>query len=865
MKKLALMLLLALTAGAAHAETIVFEEDFSSYTGGTIFGDDWRPKFDTNTAPPYLQQDLLTSDGTYAVLDTSKAIQNYHAPTTHGFSLAGDDEFIIKTDMRFVHASGGAPDIKNKSFFSLNIGTTTNWFNGTKKDKAVVMRNKAIGLAHDGTDGLWVEGWVNVSDLGVNADTGGTSDWVIVQSDLSVSNGTVWMDMDVYNSETFVVLVDGTPRDTGIAEGTTIYAGVTSGYNGSNSNTVEEITQVSEVHFDNFYVGTPPLETIIWQDDFNDLADEASVQYREGWNLINNNNKWAGYNGYAMQRPNFSTNKTGGTWGGVMSENAMEPQVGETATIEFDWRAFTAEANNNAYLDIAMMGEVWTNGVWDDRPQAYYDSSNTAMGFRLYQKSGGGWRLYYAETTNVVTVADFDDSVIGVDPDLGVHTGDTVRVTYSIERSTKDDVLFVGLSLLNQNSGAAFNAEVKVDNADLYSQASFYAMFAAFNNFAVGTEGSEYDNFVGTIRALDPDDMLPEGVIIVEDFNDMADGANLDADRDWDVLNGGQHFVADNGVATCWPSEGLGLNWRGEMNTFSSITDVEVGDTIEIAFDEKIYGRNVDNSTMLDVILSSVYTNAGTSYDNDNAVGIRVAKKATGDYRIDTYAGSPGADDFSTSFTNLGAVAVDGSTTTEWHRVTYSLEKSATADTWIVDLTVSNMVSGWSDSLVGVDVVASNTYNASELFFGFYGASNYGNTNGISIDNLLVKHIVPDLVGYELWAEGYDLSGGENGDDDFDGLLNWGEWMLDGNPKDGSDLGESASIDGMEVSILLRQDGTGRYALVSTENLVTGPWTTGTWVNITGSTEAVPPMEQVSIPAEDAAQKFNKVIVEKYQ
>ncbi|QBG47239.1 hypothetical protein EGM51_07460 [Verrucomicrobia bacterium S94] len=509
-----------------------------------------------------------------------------------------------------------------------------------------------------------------------------------------------------------------------------------------------------------------------------------------------------------------------------MNTTAMQPQIGETAVVEFDWRVFTGEVANNSMMDICMVGSVRTNGVWEERTQVYADSADSAMGFRLYQKGSGGWRIYYYETSNEVTAVDFDDAVLGIDPANGDHTSDTVRVTYSIERTEKDGALFAGLNITNTVNGESVNVEFLVDNAALYSQESFYAAFAGNNNYAVGMEGNEFDNLQGIIRAADPEDELPDGVIIDEDFDDFADGTLLNDDREWEPLNKGDHFAISNGVASCWPSEGLGVVWRGEMNTFSSIGAVEPGETIEISFDEKIYGRDALNSTMLDVMLSSVYTNAATSYDNENAIGIRISKKATGDYQIETYADSPGADDFFASLSDLGDVAADGTTTSEWHRVTYTLEKSETADTWLVDVTVSNLVSGWSDSLTGVDVVQPSTYNAEELFFGFYGASNYGNTNGISVDNLLVKHIVPPLYGYDLWADTYGVTDPE-GHNDADGISNWGEWVLDGDPNDSSDVGVVPVMSGSDYVFSIRNDSTVGYALITTEDLVMGPWTTG--------------------------------------
>ncbi|VGO22283.1 hypothetical protein [Pontiella sulfatireligans] len=587
---------------------------------------------------------------------------------------------------------------------------------------------------------------------------------------------------------------------------------------------------VKETKWDNFKVEIfeKPLESVIWEDDFNDLADGASVQYRGNWELLGNNEKWMGYNGYAMQRPGFSTNKTGASWGGVYNETPIQPLAGETVVVEFDWRVFTDGDKNNSYLDFGMQTNLW-DGIWANRLSSYAQSDHTPMSFRMEQRFGGGFRPVFYETTNAVYLSTWDDALFGIGPAGGDNTSDTMRVTYTLEKTTTENIWYIDLSVSNKSTGATASIdEIKVDNATWYNLQNHYFYGSSFNDLADGTEGNEYDNFVVSMRSQDPADALPAGVIIDEDFNDLVDGAFLDSDREWDPLNStGDHFVTTNGVATCWPSEGLGYNWRGEMNTFSTITDVEVGDTIEIDFDTQLYLRKgLINKTMLDVLLSTNYVNAGMAYNSDHAMGIRFDEKAAGDLRIETYKDSIAADDVLTSLTNLGTVAVSGATTTEWCHVTYTLEKSATADEWITDVTISNTVSGFSTGVSDVSFTQAATYNADELFFAFYGASNYDSTNGVSVDNLLVKHIVPALDGYDLWAENNGVTD-PAGHNDADGINNWGEWVLNGDPNLTSDVGVVPVIAGTDYMFSVRNDPAVGYALMTTEDLVTGTWITG--------------------------------------
>lgn len=234
----------------------IFYDDFSSYGSGSIGGVDWYPKWDNNDVT---QRNLLTGDGSgsYAVLDTSATKINYHCIAQQGFSLTGSETATISTSMRYEHNSAGETPRKNKPFFSLMINTSQNWWEGTLEYKAVVNRGGAIGLAHDGGGGLWVEHWIDHTTLGFSGNpSAGLSDWIVVKSTVSVQNGVYMFDTDLYRADGFTLLADGTPQVSTIAAGTTIYAGITTGWNSYTSMTIEEMNHISEVHIDYFMIQT---------------------------------------------------------------------------------------------------------------------------------------------------------------------------------------------------------------------------------------------------------------------------------------------------------------------------------------------------------------------------------------------------------------------------------------------------------------------------------------------------------------------------------------------------------------------------------------------------------------------------------
>ena len=250
MKKLSLIMALSMIVGAAGAG-IVFQDDFED---GIDTGADWNPKWQSGSD----QQNLFNSDpGGYATLDTATAIRNYHIDTKHGFSVSGTDYATMTMDMRYVHNGLGNGLQANKVFIALQFNETPTWWDGNVETKGVVNRNDAIGLIHPASP--WVEGWITHSSLGVNttAGTSQTSSWVVVQSTISVSGGNYWLDTDLYAADGTTLLYDGTSFDTGEAAGTTIYAGLTTAWQDS-TNRIETITNIEEVHIDNFIVETIP-------------------------------------------------------------------------------------------------------------------------------------------------------------------------------------------------------------------------------------------------------------------------------------------------------------------------------------------------------------------------------------------------------------------------------------------------------------------------------------------------------------------------------------------------------------------------------------------------------------------------------
>lgn len=251
MKHQFLLYSLFIFAESASAN-LIFTDDFNAYTNGvSIAGADWQPKWD---AIDTTQQDLLTghSDG-YAVLDTSVAKSNYHAPTSHGFIVGSSGgSAVIKADFRYDHTAGGdITEIPNKAAFGLLVSTTANWDSGTNSGIAMANRGGAIGntLPVD----PWIEGWVTHSSLGIDTNSGGSGSWITIELTLTDINGVLWAQATITNKATDTLLYTTTSFSTNIASSETLFAGITTHWNDVGTSIVS-FSKMEEVHIDNFSV-----------------------------------------------------------------------------------------------------------------------------------------------------------------------------------------------------------------------------------------------------------------------------------------------------------------------------------------------------------------------------------------------------------------------------------------------------------------------------------------------------------------------------------------------------------------------------------------------------------------------------------
>ena len=80
-----------------------------------------------------------------------------------------------------------------------------------------------------------------------------------------------------------------------------------------------------------------------------------------------------------------------------------------------------------------------------------------------------------------------------------------------------------------------------------------------------------------------------EETIIIDDDFSAYNGSSLSFNSNWGELQNPNALIATNGVVMNRQGLGVGAGWRGVMNVSNAISNVNIGDAIEVSFDYKMY------------------------------------------------------------------------------------------------------------------------------------------------------------------------------------------------------------------------------------------------------------------------------------
>ena len=248
MKKIAILMVLLMASGAI-ASPIQFGDNFDGGLQGS-----WNAKWDANSDQKSLW-DANATDGA-TMLGLAKA--QYRAVNQQAFSIDAGETATLSSDFRFT-SSGVALANYNKNFMGFIITTGAAWWQGANYERGLVNRGAALGSQIPVNP--WVEGWYTMTSIG-GVDTGPAhtptqTGWFSLTWDLRAdeTSGTIWGTQTIDNGAG--TIWTSADLDLGLAAGTTIYAGYSSGYQNTGTNLVTGMS-ISEVQMDNFQVDVIP-------------------------------------------------------------------------------------------------------------------------------------------------------------------------------------------------------------------------------------------------------------------------------------------------------------------------------------------------------------------------------------------------------------------------------------------------------------------------------------------------------------------------------------------------------------------------------------------------------------------------------
>lgn len=254
-------------------------------------------------------------------------------------------------------------------------------------------------------------------------------------------------------------------------------------------------------------------------------------------------------------------------------------------------------------------------------------------------------------------------------------------------------------------------------------------------------------------------------MVFTEDFNDWYDGKSVNFDSNWIGVNNNNGFQGDGAGKV----DSL-VNWRGGTYTGASVGPLAVGDSVIVKVDFKANMDARSNNFKQMFGLTSTSTNlVGDKYMahtyGADMLGFDVQSAAypgpahgqstsNGAMKVLGYFGAANADGIVRTSEDWGLAAEDGDFLGDEMRLTYTATKSATADTFIIDLNIENLstLSSWSQT--GISTVNATAYNATEMWFSTDNYATDTNDDFLStstLDNISVE-VIPEPATLGLIA-----------------------------------------------------------------------------------------------------------------
>lgn len=313
------------------------------------------------------------------------------------------------------------------------------------------------------------------------------------------------------------------------------------------------------------------------------------------------------------------------------------------------------------------------------------------------------------------------------------------------------------------------------------------------------------------------------------------------------------------------------------MTLISPIKNLVEGDAVSLTVDFQFLGTPDNLNASTNSVFDGYFMNVGlTASGAGEAIGANQPQAEAVRFQrfFTTGTGATWIRLFKNDWSGPATPSIADMAAGDDLRIVYSLEVGADAGTTFLTATLTNMTQAIGGSSTYA-MVTTDTYDALVGTVGAYmyvesGSFAHG-TTGISVDRIELIYATQVEVGdgFTDWIADAGLSGSPDADEDYDydgdGLVNLAEYALNGNPDDINDKGiTSMSISGGTMTYshaALLNDPSVSYILVTSPNLVFGPWTTNT---VSGTAPLGGNYEEWSydVPVDTAA-KFIKLIIQK--
>ncbi|ADE54000.1 family 43 glycosylhydrolase [Coraliomargarita akajimensis] len=232
-------------------------DDFFDYGNYTVLGS--TNGWSVSSTP---SNDLFSIYGGALSFDLSQATRDYNLLSDQSFAMAPGRSATLQVDFRYRHTGGGNPSDADGSAFGMLVSTNQSASSGP--NSTLVLANREGTLANRLPVAPWAELGPTHSDAGLDTTSGGYSDWLrlvwILKDDGTEITGTGY----IYRVSDNTLLHTTTAFSTGFPSGSTIYPGLSSGWNNvGGAATVQSYTNYDQVQFDNYKVLTDTEASVL--------------------------------------------------------------------------------------------------------------------------------------------------------------------------------------------------------------------------------------------------------------------------------------------------------------------------------------------------------------------------------------------------------------------------------------------------------------------------------------------------------------------------------------------------------------------------------------------------------------------------